>query len=69
MNTRISNDKSFFTWVKQTCSEHPEILDHMRKSTDPLNRAIAVRIMINAGVVSFKNRNRVLQYPESRKGK
>lgn len=46
----ISNDKSFFIWAKQTCEKHPEILLHMRESTDPLKRAIAIRIMVNAGV-------------------
>jgi len=45
-----SNDISFITWAKQTCTKHPEILDHMRKSIDPLERAIAVRILKNAGV-------------------
>lgn len=48
-----SNDISFFTWTKQTCTKYPEILEHMRKSTDPLERAIAVRIMKNAGVDEF----------------
>jgi hypothetical protein len=50
METMTSNDKSFSSWAKQTCSKHPDILDHMRKSTNPLERAIAVRIMKNAGV-------------------
>jgi hypothetical protein len=50
MNMMTSNDISFITWAKQTCTKHPEILDHMRKSIDPLERAIAVRILKNAGV-------------------
>jgi|GEM_PF-2766069 hypothetical protein len=50
MNNMTLKDISFISWAKHTCTKHPEILDHMRKSTDPLERAIAVRIMINAGV-------------------
>ena len=43
MNNITSNNISFISWAKQTCTKHPEILDHMRKSTDPLERAIAVQ--------------------------
>jgi len=50
METTISNDKSFSAWAKQTCTNHLEILKHMRKSTDVLDRAIAKRIMQTAGV-------------------
>jgi len=50
MNNMMLKDICFISWAKQTCTKHPEILDHMRRSTDPLDRAIAVRIMINAGV-------------------
>jgi len=46
-------DISFISWAKQICTKYPEILDHMRKSTDPLNRAIAVRILKNAGVIEL----------------
>ncbi len=53
MNNMTLKDKSFISWAKQTCTKHPEILDHMRKSTDPLERAIAVRIMIHAGVIGL----------------
>jgi hypothetical protein len=53
MNNMTLKDISFISWAKQTCTTHPEILDHMRKSTDPLERAIAVRIIINAGVSEF----------------
>lgn len=53
MKNTISNDKSFFMWAKQTYENHPEILDQMRKSTDPLKRAIAIRIMINAGLIKL----------------
>ncbi|BAW28068.1 long chain acyl-coa synthetase [Methanosarcina thermophila] len=49
MKTTISNDKCFSTWAKQTCTNHLEILEHMRKSTDPMDRAIAKRIMQTAG--------------------
>lgn len=45
METMTTNDKSFFTWAKQVNAQHPEILGYMRKSTDPLERAIAVRIL------------------------
>ena len=48
MSKMTSNNKFFSTWAKQISSDHPEILDHMRKSTDPLDRAIAIRIMKNA---------------------
>jgi len=50
METTTLNDKSFSAWAKQTCTQHPDILEHMRKSTDALERAIAVRIIKNAGV-------------------
>jgi hypothetical protein len=62
MHNMTSKDISFISWAKQTYTKHPEILDHMRKSTNPLERAITVRIMKNAGV-SSKKRNRVLQLP------
>jgi len=50
MKDETQENKAFLTWAKQVNTQHPEILDHMRKSTDPLERAIAVRIMKNAGV-------------------
>jgi hypothetical protein len=50
MNNMALKDISFISWAKQTCTKHPEILDHMRKSTDPLERAIAVRILKNGGL-------------------
>ena len=46
----IQSNLSFLEWAKQTCTKHPEILDHMRKGIDPLERAIAVRIIENAGM-------------------
>jgi hypothetical protein len=50
METTIPTDKSFSAWAEQTCTNHLEILEHMRKSTDPLDRVIAKRIMQIAGV-------------------
>ncbi len=45
MNNMTPKDISFTSWAKQICIKHTEILDRMRKSTDPLGRAIAVRII------------------------
>jgi len=56
MNITTSNDISFRSWAKQTCTKHPKILDHMRNGTDPLERAIAVRIMKNAGVSELQKK-------------
>lgn len=50
METTISNDKVFSAWAEQTCTNHFEILEHMRKSIDVIDRAIAKRIMQIAGV-------------------
>lgn len=50
METMTSTDKSFSSWAAQTCTNHLEILEHMRKSTDAMDRAIAKRIMQIAGV-------------------
>ena len=50
METTIPTDKSFSAWAEQTCTNHLEILEHMRKSTDPFDRAIAKRIMQTAGM-------------------
>jgi hypothetical protein len=49
METMISNDKEFSTWARQTCINHSEVLEQMLKSVNPLERAIAVRIIKNAG--------------------
>ena len=43
-------DKDFPSWAKQVCSQHPDILEHMMKSTDVLDRVIAKRIMLIAEV-------------------
>jgi hypothetical protein len=49
MNTITANDLSFLQWAKQVNFQHPEILEHMIKSTDPLERVIAKRILQTAG--------------------
>jgi len=45
MEDTSHEDKDFLTWAKQVSTQYPDILEYMRKSTDPLDRAIAVRIM------------------------
>lgn len=48
-------DKNVFsTWAKNVIAQHSEILEHMRTSADPLERAIAVRItaVANEGMMS-----------------
>lgn len=50
METMKSKDKSLSAWAEQTCAKHPEILEHMSKSLDVMDRAIAKRIMKIAGV-------------------
>lgn len=50
MNNTTQEVKDFPTWAKQVCSQHPDILEHMKKSTDVLDRVIAKRIMLIAGV-------------------
>ncbi|MCO5383539.1 MAG: hypothetical protein NHB15_16910 [Methanosarcina barkeri] len=52
MVTMTSTDKDFTTWTKQTCINHPDILEQMLKSISPLERAIAVRVIKNATGVS-----------------
>ncbi len=49
MNTITATNKSFLEWAKQVNHHHPDILEHMRKSIDPLERVIAKRIMQTAG--------------------
>jgi hypothetical protein len=45
MESMTSTDKLLFsTWARKIAAQHSEILEHMRRSTDPLERAIAVRI-------------------------
>jgi hypothetical protein len=37
-------------WAKKTWAEDSELIEHMCKSLDPLNRAIGKRIKVLAGV-------------------
>jgi hypothetical protein len=41
----VTKDLSFLEWAKTINTQYPEILAHMRDSTDPLDRAISKRIM------------------------
>lgn len=50
MNSITINDLNFLEWAKQVSIEHPDILKHMLKSSDLLDRVIAKRIMQNARV-------------------
>ena len=50
LETMTLKDKDFPSWAKQVYSQHPDILEHMMKSTDVLDRVIAKRIMLIAGV-------------------
>jgi hypothetical protein len=45
-----AQDSNFLSWAKKVTSEHPDILRHMMKSNDVLDRVIAKRIMKIAGV-------------------
>ncbi len=49
MEIMTSTDLSFSAWAKESCAQYPEILKHMRNSTDPLERAIGIRMMEIAG--------------------
>ena len=49
MEITTSTDLSFSAWAKESCAQYPEIVKHMRNSTDPLERAIAIRIIEVAG--------------------
>ncbi len=44
-----TKDLSFSDWARMVNAQYPEILAYMRKSTDPLDRAISKRIMKIAG--------------------
>lgn len=46
-----NNNLNFLEWTRQVSIEHPDILKHMLKSSDALDRVIAKRIMQNAGGV------------------
>jgi hypothetical protein len=45
LETITLKDKDFPLWAKQVCSQHPDVIEHMIKSTDVLDRVIAKRIM------------------------
>ena len=45
-----ATNKDFAAWAKEKCARYPEIIKHMQNSFDPLERAIAIRILKNAGV-------------------
>lgn len=50
MENNTQNLLSFSDWAKQVSTEHSDILKQMMKSTDVLDRVIAKRIMLIAGV-------------------
>lgn len=49
MENMIQRKLLFLEWTRQVSARHPEILEHMRKSTSPLDRVIAKRIIQIAG--------------------
>lgn len=49
MNKITTSDLAFLEWSKRVNSQYPDILEHMRKSTGSLERAITKRIMQIAG--------------------
>ena len=51
MESTTKSNLSFSEWSKRISTEHPDILEHMLKSYDALDRVIAKRIIQNAGGV------------------
>ncbi len=49
MKDESQNSNNFLFWAKRVSSEHPDILDHMLKSQDVLDKVIAKRILAVAG--------------------
>jgi hypothetical protein len=49
MNTITADGLSFLEWTRKVSAQHSDILEHMRKSTDLLDRVIAKRIIQTAG--------------------
>jgi hypothetical protein len=49
MKDESQDSNNFLSWAKQVSAQHPDILAQMRKSLDPLDRAISRRIMEIAG--------------------
>jgi len=50
MKDESQDSNIFLSWAKKVNLEHPDILEAMRKSTHVLDRVIARRIMLIAGV-------------------
>ncbi|WP_156158892.1 hypothetical protein [Methanosarcina siciliae] len=50
MNNESTSNINFSEWAKRTYAEHHETVEHMKNSSDPLDRAIANRITCVAGV-------------------
>jgi hypothetical protein len=50
MMSKSQNNKSFVEWARQVNAQHPDILKHMLKSTNLLDRVMAKRIMKTIGV-------------------
>jgi hypothetical protein len=49
MENKNQSNLTLLEWVRQVNAQHPEILEHMRKSTNSLDRVIAKRILQIAG--------------------
>lgn len=50
MEITTGTNKDFASWAKEKYTLYPEIINNMKSSLDPLERAIAIRIIKNAGV-------------------
>jgi len=50
MRDKTQKNIQFLEWAKQVNAQHPDILEHMRRSTNLLDRVIAKRIMKTVGV-------------------
>jgi hypothetical protein len=49
MKDGTQDSNNFLRWAKRVSSEHPDILEHMLKSQDLLDKVIARRILVIAG--------------------
>lgn len=49
MKDDSQDSSNFLSWAKRVNFEHPDILDHMLKSQDVLDKVIAKRILAVAG--------------------
>ena len=56
MKTTTSNHLclTFKEWALQVNTQYPDILEHMKKSMDPLDRTIARRIMVTVGMETVR---------------